>query len=166
MPEAEKEANKYSDAEVVEQIARELIGPFHPEIASANMRFVFKTKPSMKNGRPVFGSVRKVSGVMKYLTDIDFLVEVALECFNPLSGEQRRALVDHLLERCTGDEDPQDTGTPMKWKIREPDVQEFSTILGRYGAWNDGLVAFQNAMQQGVDIESIANGETQVQGAA
>lgn len=166
MPEVEKEANQYTDAEMVEQIARELIPTYHPEIASANMRFVFKTKPSMKNGRPVMGTVRKVSGVMKYLTEIDFLMEVALECFNPLSAEQRRALVDHLLERCTGDEDQQDSGAPMKWKLREPDVQEFSTILGRYGAWNDGLVAFQNAMQQGVDIHAIAHGETQVQGAA
>jgi len=159
--EEEKESNKYTDAESVEALAKELIPVHHPEIASANMRFVFRTKAGTKNGRPVMGAVKKVSGVMKYLTDIDFLVEVAMDVYNTLSGEQRRALVDHLLERCTGEEDANDAGANMKWKVREPDVHEFSSILSRYGAWNDDLMAFQNVLQQGLDINAIANGETQ-----
>jgi hypothetical protein len=161
MPEEEKESNKYTEAEAVELLARELLPVHHPEIASANIKFVFRTKASSKNGRPVMGTVRKVSGVMKYLTDIDFLMEVAMDVWNTLSGEQRRALVDHLLERCTGDENENDPGGSMKWKLREPDVHEFSSILSRYGAWNDDLLAFQTAFQHGIDLHEIANGTAQ-----
>ena len=65
---------------------------------------------------------------------------MALDQWNGLEEGQRKALVDHLLEYCSGEAD-EETGE-MKWTVREPDVREFSTILSRHGAWNEGLVGF------------------------
>jgi len=133
-------AKEYAHAESVESIANQLLPSLHPELATARLGYVFVDKASMKNGHPVRGVVRKVSGVMEFLVEKDFVIEVALDQWNELSDIQRRALVDHLLERCTGEED-EDNGS-MKWKMREPDVHEFTSILRRHGAWNESLAGF------------------------
>lgn len=154
------DANAYSDAENVEQMAIDLIRNFHPELATANIKYVFKEKASMKAGKPQRGVVRKISGLTKYLTGLDFVVEVALDQWNPLPDHHRRALVDHLLERMFGEEDPEDAGAPMKWKLREPDVHEFSTILRRHGAWNEDLQTFVGVASHGVDINGMVDSVT------
>jgi hypothetical protein len=130
----------FSTAESVESIAQQAIPMFHPHLATARITYIFVDKASMKNGRPVLGKVRKVSGVLEYLLDKDFLVEIPLDQWNDLADTQRHALVDHLLERCYGEENEENG--EMKWSTREPDVQEFSTILRRHGAWNDELAGF------------------------
>lgn len=143
----------YGSADSVEAIAKNLIPMYHPELATARVKYIFVDKASMKNGKPIFGKVRKVSGVLEYLLESDFMLEIGLDQWNELSEQQRGALVDHLLERCTGEESEEDAS--MKWTMREPDVQEFSAILRRHGAWNDELTAFASVAKQ-IDIEEIA----------
>jgi len=138
----------YDNADTVEAIAQTLIPNYHAELATARMRYVFAEKASMKAGVPVAGKSRKMSGVAEFLTDTDFVIEVALDIWNEMTGEQRIALVDHLLEYCTGEEDEEDAGAPMKWKMREPDVKEFGTILRRQGAWNESLANFASVARQ------------------
>ena len=43
----------------------------------------------------------------------------------------------------------------IKWSIREPDVQEFTTILERHGAWHSGLSGLVSVAQriQGDQVE-------------
>jgi len=132
-------AQTYENAEGVEAIAQSLMN-YHPDLATARFRFVFKEKAGKKGGKTIYGTVKKCSDLMVFLIDADYLMEVALDAWNPLDANKRTALVDHLLERCYGEED-EESGE-MKWKMREPDVQEFSTILRRHGAWNDDLVNF------------------------
>ena len=130
----------YSEAETVESIAKPLIGPFHPELATARIKYVYVDKGSVKSGRPVFGKVKKISGISEFLIQQDFVIEVAQDHWNELDETQRSALVDHLLERCSGEED-ENTGE-MVWVVREPDVQEFTSILRRHGAWHADLTSF------------------------
>jgi hypothetical protein len=144
----------YATAENVEREATSLIGLYHPELAMARFRYAFVDKASVKNGRPVRGKVRRVTGVLEFLLEADFLMEVALDQWNELTDTQRKALVDHLLEHCTGEEDEAEGGGEMKWSVREPDVQEFSAILRRHGAWNDDLLAFASVAKT-IDIDSL-----------
>lgn len=130
----------YSAAESVEAIAQQAIPMFHPHLATARISYIFMDKAGMKNGRPVLGKVRKVTGILEFMLEKDFILEVPLDQWNELSDTQRQALVDHLLERCYGEENEENG--EMKWSTREPDVQEFSTILRRHGAWNDDLAGF------------------------
>ncbi len=145
---------EYGMAEAVEEMATRLIPNYHPELATARVKYIYVDKASQKAGRPVLGKVRKVSGALQFLLECDFLIEVALETWNELTPQQRSALVDHLLERCFGEED--ESSGEMKWSVREPDVQEFSSILQRHGAWNDELNGFVSIAQR-VQIDDMVN---------
>ena len=143
----------YEEAEAVKTIADRLIGTHHPELAGASFRYIFKEKCSKKGGKPVFGAVKKMSDLMKYLIDADFMMELPLDVWNELDASKRTALVDHLLERCTGEEDEQTS--EMKWSIREPDVNEFSSILRRHGPWHEDLTNFASVAQT-LDLSFMA----------
>ncbi len=151
----------YGIAESVETIAKSLIPTYHPELATAEIRYVFVDKGSMRGDRPVYGKVRKLSGSMEFLLNTNFMLEIGLDHWNELSARQRTALVDHLLERCTGEEDEEDAGAPMKWKLREPDVQEFRTILQRHGAWTEDLSGFVTVAQR-INVDSMVAAVTDV----
>jgi len=142
----------YSEAETVETLAKPLIAPFHPELATARIKYVYVDKGSMKAGRPVFVKVKKLSGISEFLIGADFVIEVALDHWNDLDENQRNAAIDHALERCSGEED-ESTGE-MVWVVREPDVQEFTSILRRHGAWNADLTTFAS-VAKAIDIEGL-----------
>lgn len=147
--------NELHPAEAVEELANSLLASYHPDLATARLKYLFTEKAANKGGRPVLGKVQKCSGALELFADADFIIYVAMDKWNDLDAGERTALVDHLLERCTGEEDEEDPSATMKWKTREPDVHEFSTILKRYGAWNDGLSGFC-AIAQGLDeIEAV-----------
>ena len=154
-------SNVYGEGEEVANIANDLISTYHPELATAKFRFILKEKASKKGGRPVMGSVKKMSDLMVYLIEADFLMEVPLEIWNSLDHTKRTALVDHLLERCTGEED-EETGE-MKWKVREPDVHEFNSILRRYGAWNNDLAEFSSVAKT-LNLEFMTEDEGESDG--
>lgn len=139
-------ARLYGEAEQVKEIADLLIPHYHPEIASARIGYVSVDKASKKNGKPVPGKARKVSGVWEHLVELDFIIEVAQDQWNDSTHRQRQALVDHLLECCTGEEDEK-TGD-MKWIMRTPDVSEFTSILQRHGAWHEDLQGLVQVAQQ------------------
>jgi len=136
----------YGTAEAVEEIANTLLPTHHPELATARIQYLFVDKASKKNGRLSFGKAKKISGADEFLLEKDFLIEVALECWNPASERERHAIVDHLLECCTGEED-EETGE-LKWTMRTPEVQEFTSILHRHGAWNETLVGMIEVAQR------------------
>lgn len=138
-------AQTYENAEAVEAIATSLIGTHHPELAEARFRYIFKETCSKRGGKTVLGSVKKMSARDVFLLDAEFLMEIPLDVWNALDASRRTALVDHLLERCTGEEDEQTS--EMKWKTREPDVYEFSSILRRHGAWTEDLSNFASVAQ-------------------
>ncbi len=141
----------YTEAETVQNIAASLIPTQHPELGGARINYLFIDQTPKKGGREVAGKASKVSGRWEHLTELDFIIEVAEEPWDEMDEQQRQALVDHLLETCTGEE--QEDGS-MKWSIREPDVQEFSTILQRHGVWNESLSSFVQVAQQ-IDIEEL-----------
>lgn len=152
-------AQTYENAESVEGIANSLIPTHHPDLATAKFRYVFKEKASKKGGKTVLGTVKKMSDLLYFLIDAHYLVEIPLEVWNTLDETKRVALVDHLLERCVGEEDSE--SGEMKWKTREPDVQEFASILRRHGAWTEDLVNFVS-VGQSIDL-SYMTGEVDAQ---
>jgi len=146
----------YENAEAVETIANQLIGTYHPELATAKFRYLFKEKAGKKGGKAVLGTVKKMSDLMVFLIDAQFLMEIPLDVWNEMDAQKRTALVDHLLERCTGEEDEQTA--EMKWSTREPDVHEFSSILRRHGAWTEDLSGFVSVAQT-VDLSFMTAAE-------
>jgi len=135
-----KEETFYSTSEEVEKIAKALIPEYHPELAEANIAYLFVSKTIKSAGKEIGGKASKVSGPNQFLAGgVDFYLLISFPTWNSpdMSNNRKVALVDHLLERCTGEED-EDNGK-MKWKTRSPDVMEFSSILERRGAWTPEL---------------------------
>lgn len=145
--------NDLHPAEAVEELANSLLANYHPELSTARLKYLFTEKAANKGGRPILGKVQKCSGALELYSDADFIIYVAMDKWNDLDAGKRTALVDHLLERCTGEEDAEDPSATMKWKTREPDVHEFSTILKRYGAWTEDLAGFCAIAQSLDEIE-------------
>ena len=83
---------------------------------------------------------------------------ISADLWNESEAHERTAILDHLLERCTGEESEKDGS--MGWKIREPDVQEFSSILDRHGAWNTTLAGFVSVAQK-VDLSGFEEATTE-----
>jgi len=152
-------AKEYMTAESVEQIAGGLIPNHHAELASARMFYCFVDKAGMKGGIEVLGKAKKLSGFTEWALEKDFVIEVAQNRWHELAPKQQQALVDHLLERCTGEEDEK-TGD-MKWSIREPEVQEFATILRRHGAWHIGLTSFVEVAQS-IELDEVIQEEAEI----
>jgi len=150
----------FSEAESVESLAQGLIPNYHPELTEARILYVFVDKASKKGGKELWGKAQKVSGVWEFYTEKDFIITVPADKWMTLEPAQQTALVDHLLERCTG-EDDEKTGE-TKWIIREPDVQEFANILERHGVWNADLERFVMVAKD-VDISHIAEEEAEVE---
>ncbi len=148
----------FRDAEQVEMLATGLIPNHHPELATARIKYVFVSKGSSKGGLMVPGKVRKLSGLLEWALEFDFLIEVAEDQWVQFDSHAHTALVDHLLERCTAEET--DDGH-VNWKTREPEVQEFATILSRYGVWHKGLTGFVSIAQD-IEVENIVAQETEV----
>ena len=153
-------AKHYDEAEAVASIASGLIPNYHPELATARFMFAFADKGWSKGGRDIAGKVRKVSGIWEWATEKDFLMEIAADQWNDMDENQRTALVDHLLERCVGEED--ERNGEMKWGIREPDVQEFTTILERHGAWHEGLHGLVSVARR-IELELVEEGADEEQ---
>lgn len=136
----------FADFDTAEGIALKLISQYHPELSVAEFKYICRSKSSKRGGVPVPGSVYKMGGKFKHLIGSDFVMEIALDCWNGLEPNQRVALVDHLLSRCVGVED--DRNGEMKWSIRPPEVQEFPEIAERHGQWCDGLTELARCLNK------------------
>jgi hypothetical protein len=128
-----------------EKIAKELIRKYHSELASARIKYICRNKATKKGGRPVPGNVYKMSNKFEFLVGCDFVLEIALEVWNDLDPHQRTALIDHLLTRCIGVENPENG--EMKWKVVPPEVQEFTEVVERHGQWHAGLIEMRRAFK-------------------
>ena len=143
----------FGEFEAGEEIARVIIPKYHPGLATARIRFICRNKATKKAGHLIPGNVYKMAPKYEYLIGYDFVLEIALEVWNDFNPRQRRAVVDHLLSRCIGDEDEENG--EMKWKLRPPQVQEFPEIVERHGQWNEDLVDMGRSIRSTLTAEEL-----------
>lgn len=135
----------YWKADEPEQLAEDYM-KYHPDLAGAQIAWLFKEKATCSDGRPIVGKPFKVPA--KYLPlmeenrvgdrGYDFMVVIGADVWTELRNDQKEAWVDYLLEQCYGEEN--ESNGEMKWKIRKPEVQAFPVILSRHGTnWDAGV---------------------------
>jgi hypothetical protein len=160
----QKTKKVYGEADEVRDIAMQLIPTYHPELASATIRYIWVSEASKKNGKPLLAKASKVSDLQSYLIvgdgdeQLHFLMIFALDEWQKLDNRKRVALVDHMLEGCTGEEDEQNGD--MKWTTRTPEVQEFTSILNRHGAWTEelsGMVEVANRLNLDARAQEVVD---------
>jgi hypothetical protein len=142
---AEKIPLLFDTFEAAEEVAKDLIPRFHPYLVEARIKYICRNKATKRAGKPVPGNVYKVSSKFEFLIDCDFILEIALEVWNDLAVNQRKALIDHLLSRCIGEE-VEESGE-YKWRIIPPEVQEFPEVAARHGQWHDGLINLEKSLR-------------------
>jgi hypothetical protein len=144
----------YEHAAPVEAIAGQAIRdvPDHARLGDVRVTAVFKEKASKSHGRLVLGTTKLVTGLNAWLAndgDPFFVLEVAEDTWVKLTDPQKKALVDHLLCRCTVDHD--DDGAPVL-ALRAPDVSEFAAIIDRHGFWKSDVAKFGSAIAEQLSL--------------
>ncbi len=141
-------------SESVITITDQMVAKYHPEIRNLRIGLLFRNEAQLSKGSLVLAQVSKVSAKDQALIDFDVLIWVAQDYWNgKLNDHQRQALIDHELCHIRRKSDGE-------IELINHDIQEFTTILNRWGLWNRDLVAFAGSITPGVwqgELFSIEN---------
>lgn len=130
----------YAGKEVVD-VAKELLGQHHPEVATANFAYVFKDKASNAEAEAgIIATAKKVSPLYKMLSrdDLDFIIIISADIWSELSLDEQVAHLDSALCSCSvklndeGDFKLDDQGNSI-FCLRPFDLQGHSEIIARHG---------------------------------
>lgn len=123
-------------------MATELINDHHSHLAEAKIGYFFRSGTWTSNKREVWGKAQTVTGLMKHVTGLDFIITINQDIWVCLNDAQQRALVDHELQHCCKDEDK--NGYPV-WYTQGHDFEDFAAIIRRHGLWTEGLASITKA---------------------
>jgi predicted metallopeptidase len=134
---------RYWEAPEVREIAESLLD-FHPHLRGETVMYIFRSEAAESKMRVVLGKARRVSGLTAYLAasglfeDMEpqpfYLIEIAHDTWQKLTGSQRIALVDHELSHIGPD------------GMLAHDVEEFSPVVQRHGLWKPDLRELARSM--------------------
>ncbi len=132
------------ESEEVKEMAVKLITSFEDhshlvDLLDGRMKFYFVEKGSFE------GKARMMKGTTAdAASGTVFLIEINFSVWGDLNEKQKWALVDTQLSRCGGESNDAD-GT-FKYSIEKPNVDVFTSVVSRWGAYNDTLVDFVTAV--------------------
>lgn len=129
----------FCEAAQPKAIAKALIAAIHGELVDAHIAYLF-CEDIRTRDRIVLGKAARAASVLGYLSGFDFVLRFNWTAWGPLTPPQRIALVDHELAHCTRD----DKGA---YSLLSHDVEEFASIVQRWGLWKPDLVQFNAAIQ-------------------
>ena len=114
-------------------LAQEVIRE-HPDLqwipdAGISIGYVESDRPKKKNGREVFGECIKVKDLYKCYIPHDFLIVVYVANVSGMSREKLKILLYHELLHVGMTAN----GEEVKYIVNPHDVEDFRTIIDRYG---------------------------------
>jgi hypothetical protein len=144
---------KYDSAPAVKAIADELIPKHYPHLLDfgVKMEYRFVDKIPKKGGKEVWGTCRKISNLPASLAqnnpdgDPFFAIVISAPIWDILPDDKRRILVSHELEHCIVEYDEDDENPAVKLSIKPHDLEEFTSIVKRFGLWRDDVKEFIEA---------------------
>lgn len=139
--------SSYWSAPEVKAIADMLISEHHEMLENSNVRieYLFRSDVSSSKGKLVFGITKKITAVHAALADSEepfFCIIIAHPAWEVLPHKHRVALVDHELCHCGVEVNEKGD---VKLILRNHDIQEFTQIVQRYGAWSPDVQEFLRA---------------------
>ena len=147
---------KYDPAPSVKAVADELIPKYHQHLLDFNvkMEYRFIDKIPKKGGKEVWGSCRKISSLPASLAqdnpdgDPFFVIVISAPIWDVLPDDKRRSLIDHELSHAGAEYNDDDENPAVKLFIKPHDMEEFTSIVKRYGMWREGLEEFIKASKE------------------
>lgn len=131
----------YLPAEEPEAIRRILVDELHSHLASARIALLFREEIAGR-GKTILGKASKASAKIAFLAGLDFIIEFNWTTWYQLNGRQRIALVDHELAHCGYDSEKD------RYLLWPHDVEEFGSIVQRWGLWLPDLATFGQVVRQ------------------
>ena len=138
-------SDKFIFADDVKRLAARLIQDHHNHLIDARIVYLFRMDDWEKNDIMIGGSAKAVNQEGKFLTNFDFIITINYFLWNMASEAERVALVDHQLTHCNFRENSKGE---RRWCIIDHDVNEFSSIVSRYGMWDENLRKMEAARQK------------------
>lgn len=162
--------SKFKPAPEVERIARELIRDHHPHLLKRRVEFVFTEKAPKSGTKEIWGTARIVNGLAAFLansyTEVAdgieelnedfFVICISEPVWGMLSDRCRKALLDHELCHCWVEE-KDDGDTTLK--LVHHDLEEFGSVVQRWGVWRDDLDRFLTKADEGREQGSLFDQE-------
>jgi hypothetical protein len=124
--------------------------PEHESLGEARIALAFcSTWKYDRDGRIVLGQCRKQTALTKEFMSFDFIILINKVWWNDPNTDdlQREVLVFHELCHAAPNYDPisgeqkRDARDRLEWRIRKHDLEEFRSVLARYGLWKSDLQA-------------------------
>lgn len=116
--------------EYEQSLYKELISKYHTHLVNVNVALLFMNKEIPEDEKKKqYTTVSKVTGKVKAICNVDFLVTIHWQLWCNLSDDHKRIVLDHALSHLWVEET--DSGD-VKLKILKHDFEEFTHILGRY----------------------------------
>lgn len=138
----------------------DLIGAHHDELAEAKiaLAWAYEVKPD-RDGHLVWGRARKVGPLERTFHDHDFVIVLNNKVWGALPDVAKRALLDHELSHCGSKESE---AGDVSYYVRKHDLEEFVSIVRRYGLWRDTVQVFVDAALKREQGELFDEGEKPV----
>lgn len=143
----------YKTAPDVRRVAQRLIAADFPRLRGLRIEYVFAEKTPKRHGAEVWGLARKIGSLSAFLAgaldDQDdgtaeefFCVVISQPVWAKLDDLQKEALVFHELCHFGVEEDE---NGDSKLSILPHDLEEFGSVVKRYGLWREDVRAFLDA---------------------
>ncbi len=131
---------EYIDSPEVESLARKVIVEYEVDLHDcqdgAKIKYLFKVSEKSHYA----GRCNKATGKWKYLTGMDYVVEIWQPFWNLANENQRQALLYHELRHVkkviTKDGE-------VKWGVLKHDVELFINEIKFFGYWHQDLVGLK-----------------------
>lgn len=138
------EQTAYQVAPQAAEIARIIIPVLHDHLLNARIRYLFREQLSDCSAK-----ASRAGAKLEFLAEVDFLIEVNWTSWRHLSAEQRIALMDHELCHCGRDLEKE------KYVLVEHDIEEFGSIVRRWGLWHHQLAKFGKAVKEQLELFTV-----------
>ncbi len=139
----------YAPAAEVAGRLREIIRAYHKHLANCRFALLFRTDGAvwLKRRRVVHAQVRRVNDLTNAIImaeagvvdGIDMVLIINRWVWDMLDDAGKDALLDHELSHVI-------VGAQGGYTLDDHDVQEFSTVARRHGAWSEGLKQLEKAL--------------------
>jgi hypothetical protein len=133
----------------------ELVEKYHEDLRCARIALAWCTSWKRDvDGRLILGKCKRASDLDRELSIFDFIILLNRGFWThpSVNDLQKRALLDHELHHAAVKYD--DAGEPVEdergrrvYRIRKHDVEEFATVVQRYGTYKADLELFAKALR-------------------
>lgn len=123
-------------------IGKVLVQQVHKHLTNAKIGYLFREKITDR-----WAHASRVGAKLAFYSKLDFLIEINWTAWDTLEARQRVALVDHEL--CHFGVESTETGD--RYVIIEHDIEEFGSVIQRWGLWRPDVTRFHRVMVQQLD---------------